>query len=119
MKRIFVVLVAVIFAISLSGLALAKDIGFVWDPNSEGDLAGYRLYESQTSGQYTYGPGNAVKDIAAGTETVNIVKGDGTYYWVLTAYDTSGNESGPSNEVTYTVDETGPSPPTNFRFTWQ
>ena len=89
--------------------ASAKDITFLWDANSEADLAGYRLYQSDTSGSYTFGIGNEVKDTPAGTETCTIDVADGTWYWVLTAYDSNGNESGPSNEVSISVDQTAPS----------
>ena len=53
--------------------------------------------------------------IPAGTETVSLLDvPDGTYFWVLTAYDISGNESGYSNEVTTSLDSTSPAPPQNF-----
>ena len=35
----------------------------------------------------------------------------GTYYFVLTAFDTEGYESGPSNESTLIVVNDAPSPP--------
>lgn len=96
--------------------AFGADVTFEWDPNTETDLAGYRLYQSDTSGVYTYGDGNQVETIPAGTETVTLYGvPDGTWYWVLTAYDTSGNESGPSNEVTDTLDSTAPAPPTGLK----
>jgi len=94
----------------------AADVSFEWDANTESDLAGYRLYQSDTSGLYTYGTGNEVKDIPAGTETCTVTGvPDGVWYWVLTAYDTHGNESGPSNEVSADIDETPPGPPVQFR----
>ena len=53
--------------------------------------------------------------ILAGIETGQLAGvADGTYFWVLTAYDISGNESGPSNEVTASLDSTAPEPPKNF-----
>jgi hypothetical protein len=89
------------------------EVVFEWDANSESDLAGYRLYQSVTSGVYTYGEENAVGVITVGTEeytlTMNI---DGEFFWVLTAFDTAGNESGPSNEVTTKVNFKPPVPPT-------
>ena len=94
----------------------AMDVSFQWDANSESDLAGYRLYQSGTSGSYTYGSGNEVAEISAGTETCTIDVADGTWYWVLTAYDTNGNESGPSNEVNASIDQTPPAPPINLQF---
>ncbi|NVM23550.1 MAG: fibronectin type III domain-containing protein [Desulfobacterales bacterium] len=70
-----------------------------WDPNSEPDLAGYRIFCRQEGESYNYGapawegtePSCAVYDLDYET----------TYYFVAKAYDTSGNESGDSNEVRY------------------
>jgi len=42
---------------------------------------------------------------------------DGTWYWIMTAYDTQGNESGKSNEVSATVDSTPPGAPTILEIT--
>lgn len=62
------------------------------------DLAGYRVYRSSVSGQYNNPP---VATVAAGsasgggtgiTTTINNLA-SGTYYFVVRAYDSSGNES--------------------------
>lgn len=72
-----------------------------WNPNSETDLAGYKIYygtASRNSGGYTIP--NSHARITAGTETYTFPSlPDGTYYFSLTAYDTSDNESEFSNEV--------------------
>ncbi|RMH35376.1 MAG: fibronectin type III domain-containing protein, partial [Nitrospirae bacterium] len=75
-----------------------------WDPNTESDLAGYNVYQGTSSG--IYGP-----PINVGNTTTYTVTGlqDGQqYFFAVTAYDTSGNESGPSNEVSKTI---APPPP--------
>lgn len=93
-------------------LVFGASVQFGWDANTETDLAGYRLLQSmQTGGPYT----KVGSDIPAADITytlVNVV--DGTYYWVLTAFDTEGLESGHSNEVSVTIDTTAPGAPTNF-----
>ena len=90
------------------------DVTLQWDPNTESDLAGYRLYESQTSGSYDFN--NVLEEIPAGTETVTIrVEIDGVYYYVLTAFDTHGLESNPSNEVILDLDTTKPAAPGMLR----
>jgi len=118
MKKLFIIMVTVIF-LSLASIAVADNsVTFRWDANSEADLAGYRLYQTSTSGVYTYGDGNQVDTIAAGTETTTLESvPDGTLFWVLTAYDTQGNESGPSNEVSATLDSTPPGAPTILEIT--
>jgi len=89
------------------------EVRFEWDANSEPDLAGYRLYQSDASGQYVYGAANAIAEIPAGTETCGpIVFPVGTHYFVLTAFDTEGFESEPSNEAVAIVVNSPPSAPT-------
>lgn len=96
----------------LGSAAWAATLTIMWDANAESDLAGYRLYQSDTTGQYTYGADHAIATITARTEAVTVTDiADGTWYWVLTAFDTSENESGPSNEVTKTIDSQAPNPP--------
>ncbi len=59
------------------------------------DLAGYKVYYGNSSGTYS-------QNISVGNVTTYIVNNlsEGlTYYFAVTAYDTSGNESGYSNEV--------------------
>jgi len=115
------VLAGIIFIILIffSTMALAgSSVTFEWDANTEPDLAGYRLYQATTSGQYTFGDGNQVAIILAGTETVTLPDvPDGTYYWVATAYDLQGLESEPSNEVSATLDTIAPNPPGNLLIT--
>jgi hypothetical protein len=76
---------------------------FMWDPNTEPDLAGYRLYQSSISGKYTFGSGNEVSTVSSDKTTTSIVVSKGTWYWVITAFNNDGLESDPSNEVSYTV----------------
>gem|GEM_PF-715447 len=64
------------------------------------DLAGYKIYYGTQSGNYT-----EVVDVPTAGVTEYMIEGlaPGTYYFVVTAYDTAGNESPPSNEATKTV----------------
>lgn len=114
-----VVSMFLIFFLLTTTLACAgSNVTLAWDPNTEADLAGYRLYQSATSGQYEFGPDHCVATIPAGTETVTLEDvADGTWYFVMTAYDNFGNESKRSNEVMITLDSTPPAPPQNFIIT--
>lgn len=82
-------------------------VRLTWDANAETDLAGYRMYQGVESGVY-----DKTFDISAPTTTFEATDllAKTTYFWVVTAYNTSGLESLPSNEVSY---KTGPwgSPP--------
>jgi hypothetical protein len=82
----------------------AADVTLQWDANTEPDLAGYRIYQSDTSGIYTFGPDYDVEDLTVAQAgdppsctLTNVL--NATWYWVVTAYDTEGLESEPSNEV--------------------
>ena len=117
MRRFIAGLVIILFLVLSFTSSQAGQVIFEWDANSEEDLAGYRLYQTTTPGQYSYGEANAVGIIPAGTETFTLTMNvDGTFFWVLTAYDTAENESGPSNEVTTSVNFRPPSPPTGCVF---
>jgi len=70
-----------LFVIGIPALALAGSATLHWQANTEPDLAGYRIY---------YGTSN------------NLTEGQ-TYYFALTAVDTSGNESGYSKEVSKSI----------------
>ena len=111
MKKLLLVLIVPLFFCISASAVVAAERTFTWSANIESDLAGYKLYQSSVPGQYVFGGGNEIVDIPAGTEIYIENVSEGLWYFVLTAYDTSGNESGPSNEVSTDVDETAPSPP--------
>lgn len=68
-----------------------------WVPNSESDLAGYKVYRATASGGY----GAPIATVPAGTSqyvSSGLAKGF-TYFFVITAYDEAGNESPYSSET--------------------
>jgi fibronectin type 3 domain-containing protein len=78
-----------------SKVGLAAHIRLAWDPNTESDLAGYRIY-------YGTGPGSYTGSVDVGNVTsctlTGLKKGE-TQYFAVTAYNSSGSESGYSSEV--------------------
>ena len=82
----------------LAGSALAQDVTLVWDPNSEADFAGYKVYYGTASGVYG-------APIVIGAQTTYTIQNlpAGTYFFAVTAYNKAGLESGYSNEVTKTI----------------
>ncbi len=70
--------------------------------NSDGtaltDLVGYKVYYGTASGNYTQDVG--VENVT--NYTVSNLTG-GTYYFAITAYDISGNQSAYSNELSKTI----------------
>jgi len=79
----------------LAASSEGAEIRIAWDPNTEEDLAGYRVYYGTAS--KTYG-----QPITIGKETTYAITGliPGQRYCIaVTAFDTAGNESDFSNEV--------------------
>jgi chitinase len=79
--------------------AFAAPVTLAWNAVSAADLAGYVLY-------YGYAPGNYSLSLDVGNYTTAALSGldqGKTYYFAATAYDTYGQESVFSNEVSYTV----------------
>jgi hypothetical protein len=88
-----------LFLPCLAATAHSASVTVAWDPNPEPTVAGYRLHYGTSSRYYT----NSV-DVAASTRaTISSLVAGVTYYMAVTAYDTSGNQSGYSNEIVYTV----------------
>lgn len=106
-------LLSFIIIVLFSPLAWAgSSITFAWDPNSEEDLAGYNLYQTTSQGNYLFEKKYVAATIPAGTETVTIQDVlEGEWWWVLTAFDTKGNESERSNEVGMVLDTAPPAIP--------
>ena len=75
--------------------ATANSATLQWAANSEPDLAGYKVYQGTTAG--SYGPSIDVKNVTTYRPS-NLQVGH-TYFFAITAYDLSGNESPPSEEV--------------------
>jgi len=91
-----------LFVFVLPALALAGSATVRWQANTEPDLQEYRVYAGTSS--RTYGapvPVGKVTSYTAG----NLQEGV-TYYFSVTAVDTSGNESGFSQEVSKTIPDT-------------
>ena len=84
--------------------ATANSATLQWAANSEPDLAGYKVYQGTTAG--SYGPSINVKNVT--TYTASNLQGGLRYSFAITAYDLSGNESYPSDEVTKYIADSSP-----------
>lgn len=91
----FLVLLVTLFA----GNVYGAQVDLAWDSSDDPSVVGYRLYWGSRSRQYTM-----LADVGDSTgETVSNLRAGATYYFAATARDIYGNESGYSNEVSYTV----------------
>lgn len=85
-----------------------KSLSLTWTAVTATDLGGYKIYYGTTSGVY----GTPVDAGKVTSYTLTGLSDNTTYYIKITAYDTSGNESAKSTEVTgKTKDTTPPAPP--------
>jgi len=76
---------------------LSGKLVITWDDNDEDDLAGYNIYRSNESGGNYIQVGTVDKTVTSFTD-VGLQDGK-TYYYVVTAFDDSGNESPQSDEA--------------------
>jgi hypothetical protein len=97
---------ALIFCMLMAAaLSHAAQIQVSWSPNTETDLAGYKLYSGTASG--VYGDPVDVGNVTSHALTLSPAVGT-TYYFAVTAYDTSGNESGFSSEASVFIKDGQP-----------
>lgn len=124
MKRLFarghgpllrwLVVFACLFPLFACEAAVATEAHFVWSPNTETNLAGYKIYYGTASRQYSdlvdVGKGVLVAGKVYGAVT-GLTAGQ-TYYFAATAYDADKFESAFSTEVSWTaVDQAYPASP--------
>jgi len=85
--------------ICLAPAHASQNAALGWDASQSSDVAGYRIYSGTSSGVYQQtddaGPST--------TGTLSGLTGATTYYFAVTAYDSRGLESTPSNEVSFTT----------------
>jgi len=122
MKRLLLALVIFILVTSwephqvLRAQVMGQAVTFQWEMVLEREdntpllnLAGYKLYQSAEAGVYGAVPAVDLDNPGLSTYVLEGV-GEGLWYWVLTAYDANGLESGYSNEVSKIIVGI-PSPP--------
>lgn len=73
-----------------------------WIPNTESDLAGYRIYVGTSSGTYDF-PGSPFRVDKVSSYTVKNLQQKTTYFFAISAYDIAGNESPLSNEASKSI----------------
>ena len=91
-------LTALLCSLIMGRTALAGNVTLAWDANTETDLAGYKVHYGTSSRTYTQ-----VIDVGNVTTYTVTALATGTYYFAVTAYNTSRAESDYSNEVSTPV----------------
>lgn len=87
------------FLLAFPSDAVGAQLTIAWDPNSEADIKGYRVYYGTASRSY-----GTPFDVGKATSytLVNLTPGQ-KYFIALTAYNTADKESALSNEVSGTT----------------
>jgi hypothetical protein len=103
MKKI---LVSLLLGLAMSFSAAAQTptrdftVTLEWDPNPEPDIAGYNIYARPLGGEYLM-PTLVVTNGVRGN--ITLLAPGSTWFFVATAYNTSGLESDFSIEVSVTL----------------
>jgi regulation of enolase protein 1 (concanavalin A-like superfamily) len=109
-QRVVILAGLIIALCATSFCARAATATLGWNASTSGGVAGYKVYQGTSSGNYTssINAGNATQATAS-----NLVSGT-TYYFAVTAYTGAGAESAYSTEISYTPTAgTNSPPPTN------
>lgn len=116
------VVIGIILLLVIAGIltnANAGDVTLEWDPNTETDLAGYRIYYGNAARPLDATPMTFQYSAVVDVKNVTTFKienlADGTWYFAATAYNTAGLESLYSNEVFTVLTSTGPAGPKNMK----
>jgi len=84
----------------VSALRSDARVTLSWNRNREYDVLGYRVHYGVLPGQYEFTANADIDTCFTVTDLDNM-----TYYFVVTAYDTAGNESDYSEEVSWKPEE--------------
>ena len=89
--------VVFLFSLGWSSFGFSAEVTLAWDPNTEPDLAGYKIYIGVQSRQYSW-----IQDVGTRAQaTLGNLDGNITYFLSITAYNTRGMESSFSSELNY------------------
>lgn len=93
-----ILLLVVLWVMGGAFVGMADQITLEWDPNTEVDLVGYRLYRAERIGDHTLA-WEMIATIPKGVTNYEDEIDDKNYAWQITAYNTSEQESFVSNMV--------------------
>lgn len=92
-------LVSILLFFCFASPGYALDVTLKWAPNSEPNLAGYKVFFREEGQSYNYN--TPYWETTEPTCTIYDLDETKTYYFVVRAFDTKGKESKNSNEVRF------------------
>ncbi|OQX96346.1 hypothetical protein B6I21_01255, partial [candidate division KSB1 bacterium 4572_119] len=93
------IFIVVLLLLVVNSNLFGDDLKVLWNANTETDLSGYKI-------RYGTSPGSYSQIVDVGDTTNHTITGLATgfeYFFVITAYDTAGNESNFSDEVSFNL----------------
>ena len=98
----------------LNSEVFSAQVTLSWNTNNEADLAGYRLYYKTSINNFNKNNFDEKFNVGNKTNhTVQDLESGITYFFAITAYDFSGNESNISSIASYTVPGSTSTPPSD------
>ena len=118
------ILVLTLLCLMLASPVLAKDIVAEWDQQITLGFSGWKLYMAvdKPGGPYEpfadipYTPPPSSDDHYTSPQSVEVLPGEHTYYFVLVAFTSDGQYSPNSNEASVTLTGAYPPPPVPEHF---
>lgn len=105
-KKIIIAILSIIGSVLSTNLVLAGSASLSWNANTESDLAGYKIYYGPSARTGTdpkvcalCGYSTKIDVGKVTTYAINNLTNGQTYYFSISAYDTSNNESAFSSQV--------------------
>ena len=99
------ILLTVWLFLAITATASAKTVNLAWDPSPSPNVAGYKIYYKEDASNPNFNGSDANEGsspIDVGNKLISSLTGLSDiqqHYFAVTAYDTLGNESAPSNIV--------------------
>lgn len=118
-NSLFRIIISLITILLGSNFVFAGTANLSWNPNNESDLAGYKIYygtTSRTGSCPTGGYPNVINTGNVNSYTVPNLTAGQTYYFSISAYDISNNESCFSLEVSKIIPSTASTNISNVKF---
>ncbi len=104
-KLLFATICTSVIALAGQSSCFASSVALQWDPNTDADLAGYKVYYNGDSSSLPFNGTGAVEGVSPldlhnqTSATISGLDPGHAYYFAVTAYNTSGVESSYSNIV--------------------